>query len=151
MNRPIDIAKCCICSGHHRDLTTYPLLPTVTIDRLTYVRYGICPESKHTIYLAYDKTTLVNIPSPAINFPKEVKVSMEKTWVAAKGSKSDMQMSLQKDNGFICVPEDIFEHLLNCLDNQKFFPVPDQQSAFEKDMQAIIDELNCQLREFLNS
>lgn len=76
MNRPIDIAKCAICGGHHRDLLTYPLVPTVTIEKLTYVRYGICPDTRATIYLAYDRTTLVNIPAPSINFPKEVKVQV---------------------------------------------------------------------------
>jgi hypothetical protein len=51
----------------------------------------------------------------------------------------------------IVISEDSFEHLLNCLDNQKFIPLPEQQSEFEKtEMQAYIDDFNHQCRELLH-
>lgn len=76
MNRPIDIVKCAICGSHHRDMLTYPLVPTVTIDKLDFVRYGICPDMNSTIYLAYDGNRLVNIKRPETNFPESVKVKL---------------------------------------------------------------------------
>ena len=38
------------------------------------------------------------------------------------------------------IEEDFLEHLLNCLANQKFIPLPNKQSKPEKGMQEVIDK-----------
>lgn len=56
-----------------------------------------------------------------------------------------------KENGNIIISEDNFEHLLNCLDNQKFISVPEEQSEWTKEsMQDYIDDFNRQCRDLLH-
>ena len=53
----------------------------------------------------------------------------------------------RKQRGMIVISEDSFEHLLNCLDNQKFVTVPEKQTPFEKkEIQTPIDNFNKQCR-----
>ena len=37
---------------------------------------------------------------------------------------------------------DFFDYLLSALDNQKFLPLPDKQSGYEIENQAVIDKIN---------
>ncbi len=56
-----------------------------------------------------------------------------------------------KNNGNIIISEDCFEHLLNCLDNQKFMSLPDVQSKRTiENMQDPIDDFNKQCRRLLH-
>lgn len=66
--------------------------------------------------------------------------------------KEDTMVKLEavKENGNIIISEDNFEHLLNCLDNQKFISVPEEQSEWTKEnMQDYIDDFNKQCRKLL--
>jgi hypothetical protein len=69
-----------------------------------------------------------------------------------------MKIVARKDgNGNVIITEDSFEMILNCLDNQKFLPIPPQSRGGEyghqKDveiMQDAIDQYNTRCREILN-
>ena len=55
-----------------------------------------------------------------------------------------------KEDGNIIISEYNFEHLLNCLDNQKFMSLPDVQSKWTiENMQNPIDDFNRQCRKLL--
>ncbi|MDP4170149.1 MAG: hypothetical protein Q8906_06020 [Bacillota bacterium] len=49
----------------------------------------------------------------------------------------------------ILIDEDKLEHLLNCLDNQKF--IHEQNEETQKEWQKIIDKANHEMREILNN
>lgn len=61
-------------------------------------------------------------------------------------------LDAKKENGRISISEDSFEHLLNCLDNQKFIGERNADSTtcdadqVQKDNQAAIDDFNRQCR-----
>ena len=49
----------------------------------------------------------------------------------------------------ITIDVNFLEHLLNCLDNQKFLPLPEQQVGYELENQEVIDLANRMARTFL--
>lgn len=53
-------------------------------------------------------------------------------------------------NNILHIDKNYFEHLLNCLANQKFMPVPDKQSKDESKRQKIIDEAYIKGRNILS-
>ncbi len=62
-----------------------------------------------------------------------------------------VKLKAVKENGNIIISEDSFEHLLNCLDNQKFMSLPDVQSDRTiESMQDPIDDFNRQCRNLLH-
>jgi len=63
-----------------------------------------------------------------------------------------VQLDAKKENGNIIITEDSFDHLLNCLDNQKFIPEYDKQTEDHKTMfQDYIDDFNIQCRNLLHN
>ncbi len=58
-----------------------------------------------------------------------------------------VKLEARKDSGNIIISEDSFEHLLNCLDNQKFMSLPDDWT--KESMQDSIDDFNRQCRNLL--
>lgn len=62
-----------------------------------------------------------------------------------------VELKAIKQNGNIIISEGNFEHLLNCLDNQKSISVPEEQSEWTKEnMQDYIDDFNRQCRNLLH-
>jgi hypothetical protein len=62
-----------------------------------------------------------------------------------------VHLDAKKHDNQIIISIESFEHLLNCLDNQKFLPVPEKQTDIEKnEMQQYIDDFNMQCRDLLN-
>ena len=71
-----------------------------------------------------------------------------------------VKLNAKKVNGKIIISEDSFEHLLNCLDNQKFvhnlpscgdemdlaINHPDEYKQVQTDIQNAIDDFNRQCR-----
>lgn len=52
-------------------------------------------------------------------------------------------MEMLHDNtntGYITIGADLFEHILNCLANQKYMPTLHNQSLREHDLQQVIDK-----------
>ena len=47
------------------------------------------------------------------------------------------------ENNYIVVSKDWFGHIMNCLANQKFIPLIDQQAEMEREMQKTIDVAWC--------
>lgn len=52
-----------------------------------------------------------------------------------------VQLEARKEKGCIIISEDSFEHLLNCLDNQK--------NCYSEEYQVIIDDFKEQCRDLL--
>ena len=62
-----------------------------------------------------------------------------------------VQLNAIKTSDDIIISKDSFEHLLNCLANQKFIPVTDKQSISQrKDMQDYIDDFYFQCRDLFH-
>lgn len=62
-----------------------------------------------------------------------------------------VELEAIKEHGNIIISEDCFEHLLNCLDNQKFITAPGEQSVWTKEnIQDYIDDFNRQCRNLLH-
>jgi len=58
----------------------------------------------------------------------------------------------KKNDNTITIDRDYFEHLLNCLANQKFLYIPDSKmSDREKAMQSKIDDAHTKGRELLSN
>jgi len=73
-----------------------------------------------------------------------------------------MLLKARKEGSDIIISEDSFEHLLNCIDNQKFMQeVPlngdalamskEDYCQIQRDNQATIDDFNRQCRKLLHS
>jgi len=63
-----------------------------------------------------------------------------------------MRLNATKQSGTVLISQDSFEHLLDCLDKQKFLPLPSNQAKDErKNIQYPIDDFNIQCRELLNA
>ncbi len=63
-----------------------------------------------------------------------------------------VQLNAIQTGNDIMISKDSFEHLLNCLANQKFISVPDKQSITEKtEIQDYIDDFWVQGMDLLNS
>ncbi len=73
-----------------------------------------------------------------------------------------VKLEARKKDGNIIISEDSFEHLLSCLDNQKFvgeFPVngdsisvgKDKYYKVQNEIQQAIDDFNRQCRDLLHS
>jgi len=67
-----------------------------------------------------------------------------------------VKLEAKRENGQVVISEDSFEHLLNCLDNQKFIHEINADATtcdFEKvqrENQAAIDDFNKQCRKLLH-
>lgn len=63
-----------------------------------------------------------------------------------------VKLEARKENGQIIISEDSFEHLLNCLDNQKFIDDVNADAltcdykSVQRENQAAIDDFNRQCR-----
>ena len=68
-----------------------------------------------------------------------------------------VKLKASKGDGSIIISEDSFEHLLNCLDNQKFLyeinadALTCNYKKTQQEMQAVIDDFNRQCRKLLHS
>lgn len=73
-----------------------------------------------------------------------------------RGKSKMVKLDATKENGFIIISEDSFEHLLNCLDNQKFIreinadAITCDYKQVQNNMQQAIDDFNGQCRNLLN-
>ena len=66
-------------------------------------------------------------------------------------SRSMAKLNACKFGDEVAISVDSFEHLLNCLDNQKFLPIPDEQEKMHKEeAQDYIDDFRKQCRELIN-
>ena len=89
--------------------------------------------------------------------------TLTKKYVNFKDKMNMVQLEAKKENGNVIISEDSFEHLLNCLDNQKFmherpscgdgieFAIndPDGYNQLHLDHQNAIDDFNRQCRNLL--
>ena len=66
-----------------------------------------------------------------------------------------VKLDATKKDGFVVISEDSFEHLLNCLDNQKFIREINADATtcdyikVQEESQEAIDDFNRQCRELL--
>ena len=68
-----------------------------------------------------------------------------------------VKLEARKENGSVIISEDSFEHLLNCLDNQKYIDdinadaLTCDYKAVQKHNQKCIDDFGRQCRKLLHS
>ena len=62
-----------------------------------------------------------------------------------------MRLNATKQNDTVIISQNCFEHLLDCLDKQKYVPLTESQTDHEKrNIQYPIDDFNIQCRELLD-
>lgn len=67
-------------------------------------------------------------------------------------SRKMVKLDAAKFGNNIIISCDSFEHLLNCIANQKFLPIPDKQTKLhKKQTQDYIDDFYDQCRKLLNN